>query len=83
MWWMDIIVVAVLALGVYCFITLVRGKGRRIRRYNTRTVESMYDQYADSPRKQRRFAREHGGDWRDDGASRQPGVPGAPGAADR
>ncbi|HUK72133.1 MAG TPA: hypothetical protein VLW50_25750 [Streptosporangiaceae bacterium] len=29
-------------------------------------MESIHDKYADSPRKQRRYATEHGGEWRDD-----------------
>jgi hypothetical protein len=31
----------------------------------------MYDQYADSPHKQRRYAKEHGETWHDDPASRR------------
>ena len=30
------------------------------------TAESMYANYADSIQKQRKYAREHGGQWRDD-----------------
>lgn len=41
---------------------------RTLNRRTTRTAEDMYDQYADSPRKQRRYAREHGGERRDEPA---------------
>jgi hypothetical protein len=43
-----------------------------LARKTTRTAESMYDEYADSPRKQRRYAREHGGEWREDQAAQPP-----------
>jgi len=32
----------------------------------------MYSNYADSNRKQRKYAREHGGQWRDDEGSTTP-----------
>ena len=31
----------------------------------------MYPQYADSPRKQRRYAQEHGGTWSEGGGERR------------
>jgi hypothetical protein len=38
-------------------------------RKNTRTAEDLYPLYADSIRKQRKYAKEHGGQWRDDEGS--------------
>jgi hypothetical protein len=69
MWWLaDIIVPAVLILGAYCFVWIVRSGARGAARKNSRrTVESMYPLYADSIRKQRKHAKEHGGAWKDDG----------------
>ena len=69
MWWLDdIIVPAVLVLGVCCFVILVRRQAQRTTNRSTRrTVESMYPIYADSLRKQRKYAKEHGGTWEDDG----------------
>jgi hypothetical protein len=32
----------------------------------------MYDDYADSIRQQRKYAAEHGGEWRDGEGTRQP-----------
>jgi hypothetical protein len=62
MWWLDdIIVPAVLILGVSCFVLLVRSSTRRSVRKNTRTAEDLYPLYADSTRKQRKYAKEHGG----------------------
>jgi len=75
MWWMDdIIVPAVLILGVFCFVLLVRSSTRRSARKSTiRTAEDLYPLYADSIRKQRKkYAKEHGGQWRDDEGSGRP-----------
>lgn len=68
MWWLDDIVIpAFLIFGVYCFLVLVGFRTRMLTRKTTRTAESMYDSYADSPSKQRKYAIEHGGTWKDDG----------------
>ena len=74
MWWLDdIIIPALLILGVYCFVVLVRrGTRGAIPKNTRRTVESMYPLYADSIRKQRKYAKEHGGTWKDDGGSKTP-----------
>lgn len=49
MWWMDDIVVpAVLIVGVSCFVLLVRSRTRRSMRNMGNTAESMYANYADS-----------------------------------
>jgi len=67
MWWLDDIVVpAVLVVGVYCFVWLARSGARRSTRRSKRTAEDLYSNYADSIRKQRKYARKHGGTWRDD-----------------
>lgn len=54
MWWMDIIVVALLAFGIYGFVSLVRFHTQRLTSETTRRAEDMYDPYADSPRKRHR-----------------------------
>jgi hypothetical protein len=62
MWWMDDLVVpAVLLVGVCCFVLLVRFRAGMITRRTDRTAEGMYANYADSPHKQRKLARKHGG----------------------
>jgi hypothetical protein len=63
--WIYVAVVIVLAAGIYAFIELTGARTRWMNRHSARTAESMYDNYADSRRKQRRYAREHGGEWRD------------------
>jgi hypothetical protein len=66
MWWEDIIIVAVLIFGIYCFLVVVGFRTRLLTRKTDRTTESMYSSYADSNRKQRKYARERGGQWGDD-----------------
>jgi hypothetical protein len=71
--WLDIVIVALFALGIYSFAVLCGWQTRLISRRTNRRAEDMYDEYADSPRRQRRLAKEHGGSWRDN-----PGGPGSP-----
>jgi len=68
-WWLYVIVAAVLLFGVYAFLTLAGFETRVLSRRTTRTAESMYPSYADSPRRQRRYAGEHGGERTDEGAT--------------
>jgi hypothetical protein len=71
--WLDVVIVALFALGIYSFAVLCGWQTRLISRRTNRRAEDMYDEYADSPRRQRRFAKEHGGTWHDD-----PAGPGSP-----
>jgi hypothetical protein len=66
MWWLDIVVPALLVLAVYGFVLAARLQTRRLTGRTTRTAEDLYPLYADSIRQQRKYAREHGGQWRDD-----------------
>ena len=62
MWWLDDIVVpALLLLGIFGFVLLVRFRAGILTRRTERTAESMYADYADSAPKQRKLARKHGG----------------------
>jgi hypothetical protein len=61
-WWEYVIIAAVLLLGIYGFLTLTGFETRVLSRRTTRTAADMYDSYADSSRKQRRYARQHGGE---------------------
>jgi len=65
-WWQYIIIAAVLVLGVCGFLVLTGFETRNLSRRTTRTAEDMYPSYADSLRKQRRYARQHGGEWTSD-----------------
>jgi len=72
-WWLYVIVAAVLLFGIYAFLTFAGFETRILSRRTSRTAESMYPGYADSRRKQRRYARQHGGESADEGAtSREP-----------
>src|SRR5215472_4468925 len=63
MWWLtDIVVPALLILGIYCFLVLVGFDKRYLTRKTTRTAEDMYGSYADSARKQRRRGKQHRGE---------------------
>ena len=53
-WWMYIVVIAVLALGIYGFVLMVRFRTSWLTSETNRRPEDMYDQYADSPRKRHR-----------------------------
>jgi hypothetical protein len=59
-WWQYIIIAAVLVLGIYAFLVFTGFETRTLSRRTTRTAEDMYPSYADSLRKQRRYARQHG-----------------------
>jgi hypothetical protein len=74
MWWVNILIPALLILGVYCFLVVVGFRTRLLTRKTNRTAESMYDSYADSPRKQRKYAKDHGGTWKDDDGADDDGA---------
>jgi hypothetical protein len=69
MWWEDILIGAFLLFGIYCVCYLIGFRTRMLTRKTTHTAESLYPNFADSPSKQRKYAREHGGTWRDDGTT--------------
>jgi hypothetical protein len=62
-WWQYIIIAAVLVLGIYAFLVFTGFETRTLSRRTTRRPEDLYPNYADSLRKQRRSARQHGGEW--------------------
>jgi hypothetical protein len=69
MWWEDILIGAFLLFGIYCVFYLIGFRTRMLTSRTHRTAENLYPNFADSPGKQRKYAREHGGTWReDDGA---------------
>ena len=70
---LDVGIVALLIFGVYAFVVLTGFEKRALTRRTDRRAEDMYDEYADSPHKQRRFAKENGRTWQDD-----PAGPGSP-----
>ena len=74
MWWQYIIIAAVILFGIYGFLTLTSFETRILSRRTTRRAADLYPRYADSLRKQRRYAKERGGEWTSDdgGHSREP-----------
>ena len=71
--WLDFAIVALFVVGIYCFAVLTGWQTRLLSRRTKRRAEDMYDQYAGSPRQQRRFAKEHGGTWQ--AGQARPGSP--------
>jgi len=71
-WWQYIIIVAVLILGAYGFIVLTGFETRLLTRKTKRNAESLYGNYADSERRQRKYAKERGGEWNDDEPGHTP-----------
>ena len=69
--WLDIGIVALFIFAGYAFLQLVGWRTRGLSRRTKRTAEDMYGQYADSPRRQRRYAQEHGGSWSEEGGERR------------
>jgi hypothetical protein len=53
-WWIYLIVAAVLILGIYGFLTLAGFERRSLTRKTHRRAEDMYDNYADRNDRDRR-----------------------------
>jgi hypothetical protein len=49
MWWLDIVIPILMALGVYCFVSIVGFRTSSLTRKTDRRAEDMYDNFADSP----------------------------------
>jgi hypothetical protein len=64
-WWEIILFIAVVIFAIYAFASIVGFRTRALTRPTDRTAENMYDNYADPPRKQRGYARHHGGEGHD------------------
>jgi hypothetical protein len=67
--WADIGIAAFLLFGVYACVQLIRTQTRLQIRRSNRRAEDLYPQFADTPRQQRKYAREHGGTWTDEPAT--------------
>ena len=52
--WIYVVVVAVLAIGVWGFISAARFATRFLSRHSDRTTDTMYQGYNGPPKKQRR-----------------------------
>ena len=65
-WWEAILFFAAVILAIWGFMSMVGFRTRYLTHRTNRTAEDLYDDYADSPRAQRRYARRHGGEWRNE-----------------
>lgn len=59
-WWGYALFLLAVAVAIWGFLSLVGFRTRWLSRKTDRTAEEVYPNYADSLRKQRRYAREHG-----------------------
>jgi hypothetical protein len=62
-WWETILFLIAVILAIWGFASMVGFRTSSLTRRTDRTATDMYDQFADSPRKQHRYARDHGGEW--------------------
>jgi hypothetical protein len=61
-WWEIILFFAAVAFAIYGFASIVGFRTRTLTHHTDHTASDMYDNYAALTRKQRRQAREHGGE---------------------
>ena len=66
MWWQYVIAAVVLIIAVYGFVSLVKVQTHRVSDKTDNTAGDVYDRYAESPRQQHRYARQRGGEWRNE-----------------
>ncbi len=65
-WWEAILFFAAVILAIWGFASMVGFRTRYLTHRTDRTAQDMYGKFADSPRKQRRYAKRHGGEWRNE-----------------
>jgi hypothetical protein len=66
-WWGYVLFLLAVAAAIWGFLSLVKFRTKELTDKTDRTAQDLYPSYADSLRKQRRFAGERGGQWHDDG----------------
>jgi hypothetical protein len=70
MWWEYALLIAAMALAIYGFLSIAGFETRVLSRKTGRTAENMYGNYSGSKRQQRKYAKDHGGEWKDDEGSK-------------
>ena len=55
MWWQYIIIVALIAIGIYGFIILVRYMTQQMTRKTDRRAEDMYDEFSSDRKDKDRY----------------------------
>jgi len=63
-WWEALLFFAAVIVAIWGFMIMVGVETRFWTRRTDRTAQDMYGEFADSPRKQHRYARRHGGEWK-------------------
>jgi hypothetical protein len=66
MWWQYVIAAVVVIFAVWGFVSLLRLQTHRLSDRTDNTAEDVYDRYADSLNKQRKYAENHGGERRNE-----------------
>ena len=66
--WADIGIAVLLLAGIYCFLRVLGWRTGTMTRRSNRRAEDLYDQFADSARQQRKYAKDHGGAWQEEPA---------------
>ena len=65
-WWEATLFFAAVILAIWGFASWVGVQKRYLTHGHNRTAQDLYGEFADSRRKQRRYARRHGGEWRNE-----------------
>jgi hypothetical protein len=65
-WWGYVAFSLAVVTAVWGFGSLVNLETRILTHRTDRTAEDLYDKYADSARKERRYAKRHGGQWHEE-----------------
>ena len=55
MWWQYILIVVLMAVGIYGFVTLVRYMTQQTTRKTERRAEDMYDEFGSARNEKRRW----------------------------
>lgn len=55
MWWQYIIIVAVIAVGIYGFVVLIRYMTKQMTRKTDRRAEDMYDEFSSARKEKGRW----------------------------
>ena len=63
-WWGYILFALAVVLAIKGFLAIVGVETRWVTRRTDKTANDVYPDYADSLHKQRQYARNHGGEWR-------------------
>jgi hypothetical protein len=66
MWWQYLIAAVVVIFAIWGFVSVVKLQTHRLSDKTDNTAEDVYDRYSDSLHKQRKYAADHGGEWRNE-----------------